>query len=96
MGRFDRLSPEPMPSIPDGVLEKVELKTARQLERERLEFKADRYGHNDPSSVEPSLSRIAYMAHAKGYVMARRPGCKPFVIDEKLWRSFPKWEGQGD
>lgn len=52
----------------------------------------DRLGHNDPSGQPPTIGRITYLAHAKGYVMARRPGCTPFVISEKLWRSFPYWD----
>lgn len=54
-------------------------------------FTADRYGHN--GSHAPMYGRIIYMAHAKGYVMARRPRAVPFVISEKLWRSFPEWNG---
>lgn len=53
-----------------------------------------RYGHNF-SSVK-FLSKVTYMAHAKGYVMARRPGCTPFVITEKQWLNFPIWNGQPD
>lgn len=55
---------------------------------ERQAFKADREGHNAEGTF---VSRITYLAHAKGYVMARRPGCRPFVITEALWRSFPLW-----
>ena len=60
----------------------------KQAYRERQEFEADRWGHNDPRGAEICYSRITYMAHAGGYVMARRPGATPFVISEKLWRSF--------
>jgi hypothetical protein len=56
-------------------------------------FTRDRFGHNGQSSW---LSRITYMAHANGYVMARRPRCIPFVISEKMWLSFPFWSGQPD
>lgn len=35
--------------------------------------------------------RITYMAHAKGHVMTRRPGCIPFVLTEKEWWSLPMW-----
>ncbi len=38
--------------------------------------------------------RLRYMAHAKGYVMVRRPGCIPFVMDEKDWLALPISEGQ--
>lgn len=54
----------------------------------RREFEADRWGHNNPRGQEPTYGRIKYMTHAGGYVMARRPHCMPFVISEKLWRSF--------
>lgn len=70
----------------------AKLRTGREIEQERLAFKAPRYGHND-TGIEPWWSRINYMAHANGYVMARRPGCKPFVIGEKLWLSFVPWNG---
>lgn len=63
----------------------VQLKTANVLRRERLDFMRDRIGHNGRGSP----SRITYMTHAKGYVMARHPGCMPFVIPEKDWLSFP-------
>jgi hypothetical protein len=55
---------------------------------EREAFQRDRYGHNNPVAYKPHFSRITYMCHTKGYVMARRPGCTPFVIPEKLWLSF--------
>lgn len=48
-----------------------------------------RHGHNHNGGV--FLSKITYMANAKGYVMARRPGCIPFVITEKQWLDFPLW-----
>jgi hypothetical protein len=73
--------------------EPVKLRAAAEIEAERLAFKRDRYGHNhSTSSVEAKLSRITYMAHAKGYVMCRRPGCIPFVITEAQWRGFPFYE----
>ena len=60
----------------------------------------DRFGHNDRYSgsptVQPLFSRIIFMASAKGYVMARRPGMTPFVTTEKLWKSFDLWTGQPD
>jgi hypothetical protein len=54
------------------------------------DFRRDRFGHNNVGA-EPHHGRIAYVAHGKGYVMARRPGCEPWVISEALWRSFPYW-----
>jgi hypothetical protein len=69
----------------------VTFTTAREIERIRKDFRADRYGHNDALGFQPSWGRIVYLAHAKGYVMVRRPGAKPFVIPEKLWRSFRPW-----
>ena len=59
---------------------------------DRKNFLADRWGHN--GFYEPTYSRVIYMAHAKGYVMARRPRCTPFVISEKLWRSFDLFRNQ--
>jgi hypothetical protein len=41
--------------------------------------------------LETSGQRITYMAHGKGYVMARHPGAMPFAIPEALWRSFDYW-----
>ena len=52
-------------------------------------FKKDRVGTNGRPGSRPS--RITYLAHAKGYVMCRHPGCMPFVITEKEWLSFPLW-----
>lgn len=81
---FDRFSPEPMPSIPkDAVLDLGQLKTASTLQRERREFMADRM---------PSTGRTTYMAHGKGYVMVRHPGCMPFVVTETEWRAMPLWQ----
>lgn len=70
------------------------LRTAYEIEVERLTFKHDRKGHNYAMGSEPFLSRITYMVHAKGYVMCRHPGCRPFVITEKQWREFPLWQGE--
>jgi hypothetical protein len=60
-------------------------------------FAADRFGHNyNPGAAfhgPPVLSKIKYMAHAKGYVMAKRPGRTPFVITEKQWLEMPLWSG---
>lgn len=59
-------------------------------------FTKDRFGHNyNPGAAfhgPPVLSKIKYLAHAKGYVMARRPGCSPFVLTEKQWLELPFWE----
>lgn len=57
---------------------------------EDKDFRRDRYGHNGRTS-QPAFGRITYLAHAKGYVMARRPHCTPFIISETLWRSFAFW-----
>lgn len=68
------------------------IRTASEIESERKAFKADRYGHNNSlSAAEPPWGRITYLAHAKGYVMARRPGCTPFVLSEEMWKSFNLW-----
>jgi hypothetical protein len=32
------------------------------------------------------------MAFADGYVMARRPGCIPFIVAESEWLTWPKFE----
>lgn len=59
---------------------------------EQRKFRRDRYGHNHNTGTgEPHWSRITYLAHAKGYVMARRPGCIPFVLTEKQWLEFAYW-----
>lgn len=72
----------------------ITLRTASEIEAERLAFKQDRNGHNHPTSCAPWLSRITYMAHGKGYVMCRHPQCSPFVLTEKQWRDFPIWKGE--
>lgn len=73
------------------------IRGASEIEQERLAFKRDRYGHNHSSAVrELHVTRITYLAHGKGYVMARRPQCTPFVLTEKQWLAFPNWEGQAD
>lgn len=68
-----------------------EIRTGSEIEGERLAFKAPRHGHNNPPGQEPTWGRINYMAHADGYVMARRPRATPFVIPEALWLSFDPW-----
>jgi len=69
------------------------IRTAREIEDERLAFKADRVGHNDGNPVvRANPRRLTYLAHGKGYVMVRHPGCSPFAIPEKLWLSFPLLE----
>lgn len=60
------------------------------------QFTADRFGHNGPIGSMPSWGRICYMAHASGYVMARRPGCTPFAIQEKLWLKFKIYDSAID
>ncbi len=72
--------------------ENARLRTASEIEQERLAFKADRYGHNGNGSPDSHLGRITYLCHTQGYVMARRPGAMPFVISERLWRSFRPWK----
>ena len=61
-------------------------------------FTADRFGHNYNLGTAfhgpPVLPKIKYLAHAKGYVMARRPGCMPFVITEKQWLEMPLWSAK--
>lgn len=57
------------------------------------DLQRDRFGHNGVGAV-PHYSRVTYLAHAKGWVMARRPGCSPWAIPEKLWRSFDYWTGE--
>lgn len=54
---------------------------------EEQEFRRDRVGTNGYPGARPS--RVTYMAHAKGYVMVRHPGCSPFTVTEKEWRAFP-------
>lgn len=53
--------------------------------KERQTLRADRLrrGH-----------QARYMAHADGYVMARLPGCMPFVIAEKEWIALPLYQAQ--
>lgn len=55
-----------------------------------------RYGHNHSNRSVYAWTKITYMAHAKHYVMVRRPHCTPFVLTEKQWLAFPLWEGQPD
>ena len=57
----------------------------------RGDFMHDRLGHNG-RGPDPKSSRITYMAHAKGWVMVRHPGCIPFAITEKDWLSFPIYQ----
>lgn len=74
----------------------LSVKPTRVLIRERSDFIRDRYGHNhNPAALahgQPVLSKISYMAAAKGYVMVLRPGCLPFVLTEKQWLDFPMWD----
>lgn len=55
-----------------------------------VDYKRDRIGTNGSLGAKPS--RITYMAHAKGWVMCRHPGCTPFAVMEKEWLSFPFYE----
>lgn len=82
--RFAKLANEPRPTARDEIIE-ISLKTTRVLRRERQDFMRDRLGHNGHGKPR----RITYMAHAKGYVMTRHPGCIPFVISETDWLAFP-------
>lgn len=51
-----------------------------------------RYGHN---LHRPYLwTKITHVAHGKGYVMARRPHCDPFVVTVQHWLTFPIWDDQ--
>lgn len=58
------------------------------------QFRQDRTGTNGSPSSRPS--RVTYMAHGKGWVMVRHPGCIPFTLTEKTWLSFPYWTMDGD
>jgi hypothetical protein len=52
------------------------------------DIKFDRYGapaHSD------QLGRLSYLAHGKGYVMARRPGCVPFAVTIQEWQAMEFW-----
>jgi hypothetical protein len=70
----------------------MQIRTASEIEAERKAFKADRVGHNGNIRARMQPRRITYLAHGKGWVMARHPGCSPFAIQEQLWRSFPLYE----
>lgn len=76
----------------DSRIIEVSLKTTRTIRRERLDFMRDRNGHNGCGRS----SRTTYMAHAKGWVLVRHPGCIPFAVTEREWRSFPYWEPLAD
>lgn len=80
--RFEKLSNEPAPKV--SVLE-LSCKSTRELRRERADFTRDRIGHNGHGRP----AHITYLAHARGWVMARHPGCVPFVITEQSWTEFP-------
>lgn len=71
------------------------LRTAREIEDERLAFKAARIGHNDGGPIaRANPTKLTYLAHGKGYVMVRHPNCQPFAITEALWLSFPRIDGE--
>lgn len=72
------------------------MKARKRKVRTITDFEKDRFGHNDPSGAVPHWSRIVHLAHASGYVMARRPGCLPFVLSEKVWDTFPYWDRQAE
>jgi len=38
---------------------------------------------------ESDGGKIRFMTRSGGYVMARRPRCTPFVMDEKKWLNLP-------
>lgn len=64
----------------------IKVSDLKRLWKEDEDFKADR---------ERGAFRVRYMAHADGYVMARRPGAVPFVLGEKEWRALrPFNDGQ--
>lgn len=52
----------------------------RDARREQRDFERDRFWRT---------GRVKYMAHAKGWVMARKRGAVPVVISEKEWRQLP-------
>lgn len=56
------------------------------------DFRRDRVGTNGHPEARPS--RMTYMAHGKGYVMVRHPGCTPFAISEAAWLAFPIFQIQ--
>lgn len=39
--------------------------------------------------------QLVYMADCRGWVMARVPGCVPFVIAEAEWAALPRWSLAG-
>lgn len=88
--RFAKLSNHGRVRMPDAMIE-AQMKPTRVLIRERRDFIRDRYGHG---RYAMHSGRITYVAHGKGYVMARFPGCVPFVLSEKEWLGFPIWNGQ--
>lgn len=53
----------------------------------KANFRRDRVGTNGHPEARPS--RVTYMAHGKGWVMCRHPGCVPFAVTEKRWLEFP-------
>ena len=60
----------------------------------RGDFMHDRIGTNGHPAARPS--RVTYLAHGKGWVMVRHPGCIPFAITEDAWLSFPFYQKPTD
>lgn len=58
-------------------------------------YKRSRNGHNHVG-VNRVGSKINYVMHGKGFVVARHPGCRPFVLTEQQWLEFPIWEDQAN
>jgi hypothetical protein len=44
----------------------------------------------------PDLKVVKFMCAADGYVMARIPGCIPFVERVHLWNSWPECDRDGN
>lgn len=58
-------------------------------------FMADRRRAIEPGGGFVAQQRLTYMADARGWVMARVPGCTPFVIAEAEWAALPRWSPAG-
>lgn len=44
----------------------------------------------DPGPGYDQHGMVVFMAAARGYVMARRPHCMPFVLPLKEWLAMPR------
>lgn len=44
----------------------------------------------DPRPAFDAIGEIRYMTQSGGYVMVRRPRCKPFILTLKDWAKLPK------